>query len=264
MVSEFLIRLLIFLCLFIIFATLEIWIPRRTLAQSRGRRWTTNFGLTILNTISLRIMAFALPLLAIGAAIDASQSGWGLLNKLSLPAFLEIILVIMIFDFAIWFQHLMTHKIPILWQLHSVHHADRDFDVTTALRFHPLEIALSMLAKIGLVYAVGPSALAVLLFEIILNGTAMFNHSNIKLPNSIDWILRMFLVTPDMHRVHHSVHRAEHDSNYGFSLSVWDRAFGTYVSQPSDGHSNMLIGLECQDDRPSRLVWSLIMPFRHK
>jgi sterol desaturase/sphingolipid hydroxylase (fatty acid hydroxylase superfamily) len=173
-------------------------------------------------------------------------------------------LAILIFDFAIWVQHLITHKIPILWRLHQVHHADVDIDVTTAIRFHPIEIALSMLLKIGLVYLLGPAGIAIILFEIILNGTAMFNHANIKLPLWLDKTVRKIIVTPDMHRVHHSVHRHEHDSNYGFSLSIWDRMFGTYIAQPAEGHNGMDIGLRWQDDRPSKLGWSLLMPFRQK
>ncbi len=196
--------------------------------------------------------------------MDAQSHGWGLFNILGWPAWLEICLSILILDFAIWAQHLITHKLPILWRLHRVHHADRDFDVTTAVRFHPVEIALSMLLKIGLVYLLGPSVLAVVLFEILLNGTALFNHSNLRLPLSVDAVIRKILVTPDMHRVHHSVHRTEHDSNYGFALSIWDRMMGTYIAQPSEGHEDMKIGLHWQDDRPNRLGWSLALPFRRK
>ena len=170
----------------------------------------------------------------------------------------------LIFDFAIWLQHLITHKVPLLWRLHRVHHADVDMDVTTAIRFHPVEIALSMLLKIGLVYLLGPAAIAIVIFEIILNGTAMFNHSNLALPAGLDRIMRKVLVTPDMHRVHHSVQRSEHDSNYGFCLSIWDQLFGTYIEQPKDGHDAMQVGLEWQDDRPSKLGWSLALPFARK
>ncbi|MGX9356510.1 sterol desaturase family protein [Roseobacteraceae bacterium S113] len=261
MENETLIRLGVFLGLFALFAALEALAPRRSLGQSRGRRWVTNWSFTIVNTIALRALAFGLPLLAVGAAWDASSNGWGLFNRLDLPVPLEIVLAILIFDFAIWAQHLITHKIPLLWRLHRVHHADTDIDVTTAIRFHPVEIALSMLLKIGLVYLIGPAALAIILFEIILNGTAMFNHANIKLPLWLDRIVRLLLVTPDMHRVHHSVDRAEHDSNYGFALSIWDRIFGTYIAQPADGHDDMQIGLEWQDERPSKLGWSLWLPF---
>jgi sterol desaturase/sphingolipid hydroxylase (fatty acid hydroxylase superfamily) len=264
MEHEALTRFGIFLGLFALFATLETLAPRRVRSQTRKARWTTNWAITIIDTITLRALAFGLPLLAVGAAYDAGENGWGLFNQINLPLAVEIFLAILIFDFAIWVQHLITHKIPILWRLHQVHHADVDIDVTTAIRFHPIEIALSMLLKIGLVYLLGPAGIAIILFEIILNGTAMFNHANIKLPLWLDKTVRKIIVTPDMHRVHHSVHRHEHDSNYGFSLSIWDRMFGTYIAQPAEGHNGMDIGLRWQDDRPSKLGWSLLMPFRQK
>ncbi len=222
----------------------------------------TNWGIVIVDTLTIRALAIAMPLLAVGAAIDADAKGWGLFNALSLPLWLEIALTILILDFLIWGQHVITHKIPLLWRLHQVHHADPDFDVTTAIRFHPLEIALSMILKIGAVYALGPAALAVILFEILLNGMAMFNHANLRLPLRLDAALRRIIVTPDMHRVHHSVHRAEHDTNYGFSLSIWDQLFGTYRPQPDGGHEGMKVGLQWQDARPTRLAWSLLLPFR--
>ena len=264
MENEATIRLVIFLGLFALLALIETLIPRRPLRLSKSRRWLNNWGLVLLNTATLRIMALALPLLAVGAALDASAKGWGLFNSIDLPLWLETVLAMLILDFLIWGQHLITHKIPLLWRLHRVHHADRDMDVTTAIRFHPVEIALSMLLKIGAVYLLGPSALAVILFEVILNGAAMFNHANMRLPLWLDRIVRLVLVTPDMHRVHHSVHRHEHDSNYGFSLSIWDRMFGTYVAQPADGHDDMLIGLQWQDENPARLSWNLLLPFRKK
>ena len=264
MENETLIRLTVFLGLFGLFALAETLFPRRDRTQPRSTRWVTNWAITLIDTAVLRLMAFALPLLAVGAAIDAGAMGWGLLNRIDWPYWLEAVLAILFFDFAIWAQHLITHKVPLLWRLHRVHHADRDIDVTTAIRFHPVEIALSMLLKIGLVYLIGPSAVAIILFEILLNGTAMFNHANIRLPLALDTILRQVLVTPDMHRVHHSVHRHEHDSNYGFALSIWDRLFGTYIAQPGAGHESMTIGLQWQDDRPSKLGWSLWLPFRRK
>lgn len=264
MEHETLIRLSVFLGLFALFAVAEAMAPRRIRSQSRQRRWLTNVTFTVLNTLALRALALALPLLAVGAAMDAQAQGWGLFNSLQWPVWVETVLAVLILDFAIWAQHLITHKIPFLWRFHRVHHADRDIDVTTAIRFHPVEIALSMLLKIGLVYLMGPTALAVILFEIILNGTAMFNHANIRLPLTFDKMLRPVLVTPDMHRVHHSIHRAEHDSNYGFSLSIWDRMFGTYIAQPKAGHDDMTIGLQWQDDSPSKLGWSLRLPFSRK
>lgn len=264
MENEALIRLAIFLSLFSVLAIFESFAPRKARKQPRRARWVTNWSVTVLNTVTLRLMAFVLPLLAVGAALDAEAQGWGLFNAIELPLWIEIAVVVLILDFAIWLQHLVTHKVPLLWRLHRVHHADVDMDVTTAIRFHPVEIALSMLLKIGLVYALGPVAVAVVIFEILLNGTAMFNHSNLALPVWFDRSLRRVLVTPDMHRVHHSVHRYEHDSNYGFSLSIWDRIFGTYIAQPKAGHDEMQVGLEWQDDRPSKLGWSLALPFSRK
>lgn len=264
MENEAAIRLAIFLGLFAVLATLEAWAPRRQRSQPRRARWITNWSVTLLNTVTLRLMAFALPLLAVGAALDAETQGWGLFNILNLPVWLEILCAVLILDFAIWLQHLVTHKVPLLWRLHRVHHADVDMDVTTAIRFHPVEIALSMVLKIGLVYLLGPAAIAVVIFEVLLNGTAMFNHSNLALPKGLDALVRRILVTPDMHRVHHSVHRHEHDSNYGFALSIWDRLFGTYIAQPEEGHDGMRVGLEWQDERPAKLAWTLALPFSRK
>jgi sterol desaturase/sphingolipid hydroxylase (fatty acid hydroxylase superfamily) len=262
MPNEALIRLSVFAGLFLAFALIETLAPRRARVQPRQGRWITNLGFTLLNTLALRALSVALPLLAVGAALDAWKMGWGLFNHLAWPLWVEIVLSILILDFAIWAQHLITHKVPLFWRFHRVHHADRDMDVTTAVRFHPVEILASMLLKIGLVYLLGPQALAVLLFEVLLNGTALFNHANIRLPLWLDRIVRLVLVTPDMHRVHHSVQRAEHDSNFGFALSIWDRIFGTYVAQPAGGHDGMKVGLQWQDEKPARLGWALWLPFR--
>lgn len=264
MEHEALVRLSVFAGLFATFALVETFAPRRTRTHTRLERWTTNWAIIIIDTLTLRALAIGLPLLAVGAAYDAATHGWGLFNLLDWPSAVEIVLAIVMFDFAIWLQHLITHKVPVLWRLHQVHHADVDMDVTTAIRFHPVEIALSMVLKIGLVYLLGPAGIAIILFEIILNGAAMFNHANISLPLWIDAPLRRVLVTPDMHRVHHSVHRDEHDSNYGFSLSIWDRLFGTYIAQPREGHDTMITGLRWQDEKPSQLGWSLLLPFRQK
>lgn len=262
MENEAILRIAVFLGLFALFASAETLAPRKSRTCKRRRRWLTNLTISVLNTLALRALALGLPLLAVGAALDAGRHGWGLFNLLGWPAWVEVALAVLILDFAIWTQHLITHKVPVLWRLHRVHHADRDMDVTTAVRFHPVEIALSMLLKIGLVYLLGPAALAVVLFEILLNGTALFNHANIRLPIAADAVLRKVLVTPDMHRVHHSIRREEHDSNYGFALSIWDRAMGTYIAQPASGHDGMTIGLGWQDERPTRLGWSLWLPFR--
>jgi sterol desaturase/sphingolipid hydroxylase (fatty acid hydroxylase superfamily) len=251
-----------FLTLFALFAGLEALVPRRARTLARGRRWPTNLAMTVLNAVALRALAILLPLLAIGAALDATAQGWGLFNRLDWPPWAEVLLAILILDLAIWAQHLVTHKVPLFWRFHRVHHADRDMDVTTGFRFHPVEILASMGLKIGLVYLLGPSALAVLLFEILLSGTALFNHANLALPAWLDRALRLVLVTPDMHRVHHSVRREEHDSNYGFCLSLWDRIFRTHVPEPKAGQEAMTVGLEWQDERPARLGWALGLPFR--
>jgi sterol desaturase/sphingolipid hydroxylase (fatty acid hydroxylase superfamily) len=265
MENEALIRGAVFFGLFALFAVIEALVPRRARSQPRTTRWFTNLAIIILDRGVVWLIALALPLLAVGAALDAGVQGWGLLNLIALPFWAEVLTAILILDFAIWFQHLVFHKVPVLWRFHRMHHADRDFDVTTALRFHPVEIAASMLIKIGVVYLIGAPAAAVILFEILLNGSAMFNHANMRLPLGLDRALRMVLVTPDMHRVHHSVIRHEHDSNYGFALSVWDRLFRTYTAQPEGGHEGMTIGLApWQDDRPSRLGWCLWLPFQKK
>ena len=262
MENELLWRLGVFLSLFALFAGLEAVMPRRPRSLSRQRRWLTNVAITVMNSVAMRGLAILLPLLAIGAALDAGAQGWGLLNRVDWPAWLELVAAILILDLAIWAQHLVTHKVPLFWRFHRVHHADRDMDVTTGFRFHPVEILASMGLKVVLVYVLGPSALAVLVFEILLSGTALFNHSNLAVPGPLDRVVRLLLVTPDMHRVHHSIHREEHDSNYGFCLSVWDRIFRTHVPQPKAGHDAMTVGLEWQDDRPARLGWALGLPFR--
>lgn len=262
--SELTLRLGAFVLVLLAMALLELAAPRRRLVQSKLSRWVTNLGMAGLNSLVLKAMAaLAVPLSAMAAAIYAQAQGWGLLNSIGLPTWLEISAAIVVLDGAIYLQHVASHKIPMLWRLHRVHHADRDFDVTTGIRFHPVEIALSMLYKIVLVVLIGPAPVAVLLFEVILNSCALFNHANLALPRWLDAPLRLILVTPDMHRVHHSVLRREHDTNYGFNLSIWDRLFGTYTSQPEGGHTAMTIGLnEFQTDAPGRLSWSLMLPFR--
>jgi sterol desaturase/sphingolipid hydroxylase (fatty acid hydroxylase superfamily) len=261
MQHELSIRLGVFFGLFAVFALLERLAPHRPRVQPVGHRWITNWAILILDAGALRLLAVLLPLLAVGAAVDAGRMGWGLFNMTGWPLWLEGLLAVLILDFAIWLQHLITHRVPFLWRFHRVHHADRDMDVTTAIRFHPVEIAASMLLKIGLVYLLGPPALAVFVFEVLLNGTALFNHANLRLPPRLEAALRLILVTPGMHRVHHSTLRHEHDRNFGFALSVWDRLFGTYLAQPAAGHQAMTVGLAWQDDRPARLGWSLKLPF---
>jgi sterol desaturase/sphingolipid hydroxylase (fatty acid hydroxylase superfamily) len=259
---EVLIRLAVFLGLLVLIALVEALLPKRARVRPRAKRWFTNLTMAGLDALALRAVAVLLPFLAVGAAVDAWSQGMGLFNHLRWPLLAEIGLSLLVLDFAIWLQHLITHKVPLFWRFHRVHHADLDMDVTTAVRFHPVEILASMAVKIGVVYLLGPQAVAVLLFEILLNATALFNHANIALPRGLDWVLRLVLVTPDMHRVHHSVIRAEHDSNFGFALSIWDRIFGTYRGAPAGGHDAMTVGLEWQDDKPTKLGWSLMLPFR--
>lgn len=257
-------RLGTFLAVLALLIVAERMLPRRGRSEPLARRWATNLTIVAANSVLVRIMAsLPVPLFAVAAAHAASVNSWGLLNAVELPLWLETVIAVLVLDFAIWLQHVASHKVPMLWRLHQVHHADRDIDVTTALRFHPVEIGLSMLWKIVWVVALGASALAVVLFEIILNAGAMFSHANLRLPVRLDRALRTVLVTPDMHRVHHSVLRREHDSNYGFNLSIWDRIFRTYTDEPENGHENMTIGLASyQDGAPSRLGWSLMLPFK--
>ena len=262
MLSETTIRLGAFFGIFAVMALWEVAAPVRDRVAAKGRRWATNWAISIANAGVTAVMKLGFSAAAVIAAQGANQAGIGLFNQLGWPAWLEVVVVFLALDFAIWFQHLLSHKIPVLWRLHRVHHADRDIDVTTAIRFHPIEIALSMLFKIALVYALGAPVIAVILFEVVLNGSAMFNHANIGLGRAERW-LRLAVVTPEMHRVHHSVHRHEHDANYGFNLSIWDRLFRTYVAEPEGGERGMTIGLsEHQDDAPTRLGWSLAFPFK--
>ncbi len=257
-------RLGAFIGIFAIMALLELLVPKRQLGHSKPRRWFTNLAIVGIDGAVVRLMAaLVVPLTAVAAALWAESSGWGLFNAFDWPLWLEFVIAVILLDLAIYGQHVASHRIPVLWRLHKMHHADVDFDVTTALRFHPVEIALSMLWKIVVVITLGAAPAAVVLFEVILNGCAMFNHANISLPAWLDRSLRMVLVTPDFHRVHHSVYAREHNTNYGFNLSVWDRMFRTYTAQPEDGHTGMTIGLkEYQSEDPTRLAWSLALPFR--
>ncbi len=259
-----LIRFGVFAVVFIVMAVVEFAWPKRKLIASKGRRWFTNIGISVTAGLLIRLMTMAVvPIAAVTAAFYAEDHEYGLLNQVSWPAWVKVVVSLVLLDLAIWAQHLASHKIPVLWRLHKVHHADRDIDVTTAVRFHPIEIGLSMLWKIVVVLLLGAPPLAVFLFEVILNACAMFNHANVALPGWADAILRLVVVTPDMHRVHHSVLRREHDSNYGFNLSLWDRLFRTYTAQPKGGHQGMTIGLTSyQSAEPSKLGWSLILPFR--
>ncbi|MEP1206498.1 MAG: sterol desaturase family protein [Rhizobiaceae bacterium] len=253
------IRLAAFAGLFVLFAISEILRPRRKLTVSKANRWFTNLAIVVLDSLLVRLL---FPAAAVGLALWAQIQQVGLFNLIDAPLWLAILVSFIVLDFAVWLSHVLSHKIPLFWRFHRMHHSDRDFDVTTAIRFHPIEIIVSMGWKVAWVLVLGAPAIAVILFEIVLNGTAMFNHSNTKLPLALDRALRLIVVTPDMHRVHHSVHSNETDSNYGFNLPWWDRLFGTYVDQPAAGHEDMKIGLpQWQDDRPTRLGWSLSVPF---
>jgi len=253
-------RLGIFVGVLLVMSSLEAIWPRRTRTQKRPGRWLTNMGLVLINSFALRFMG---PIGAVFAAGLASINGWGLLNQFALPFYLNILISVMLLDLAVYAQHVISHKVPLFWRLHKVHHADRDVDATTGVRFHPVEAMLSMVYKSAIVLLLGPAALAVVVFEVVLNASAMFNHANLKLPKSLDKLLRTVFVTPDMHSVHHSVIPHETDSNYGFFLSIWDKLFGTYTAKPSLTPDKIHIGLnEYQTDNPSSLGWSLVLPFR--
>jgi sterol desaturase/sphingolipid hydroxylase (fatty acid hydroxylase superfamily) len=260
--NEAAIRLVFFLGTLLVLAFMERWAPRRVLNTPKPARWFANLGIVTANTFIVR---FLFPVLPAGFAILCRQEGWGLLNHFQVPYGVAVVTGVVLFDLFIYIQHVLFHHVPSLWRLHGVHHTDLDFDVTTAIRFHPVEIALSMGIKLGLVYLFGPPALSVILFEIILNSTAMFSHSNLRLPLRLDAALRLLIVTPDMHRVHHSVIIREHNSNFGFNLSVWDRLLGTYRPQPEKGHEGMTIGL-ANFRNPSRLnlLNILALPFTYR
>ena len=240
MQNEAKIRLISFVVVYLGVAVWEIVSPKRQLLDSKSRRWLHNLGIILLDNLVLRLL---LPGMVIAVAVAAAQSNWGLLNYLDLPTFMAIIIGVLVLDLIIYLQHLMFHAVPLFWRLHMVHHTDLDIDVSTGLRFHHLEILVSVGIKMAAVAALGPPVIAVLIFEVLLNGTSLFNHGNIRLTEKMDRFLRRFLVTPDMHRVHHSVIIRETNSNFGFNVSWWDRLFGTYRPQPAAGHEKMTIGL---------------------
>jgi len=255
------VRLGFFLGVFALMALWEMIAPRRALTLSKAMRWGNNIGLVVFNTVLLRLL---FPAAAVGMAAFAAQRGWGVLNTIELPFWLAVLIAVIALDFVIWLQHVMVHAIPLLWRLHRVHHADPDYDLTTGARFHPIEIILSMLIKFATIAVLGPPLVAVIIFEVLLNATAMFNHGNVRLPAKVDRVLRWFVVTPDMHRVHHSVEDDETNSNFGFNLPWWDRLFGTYRAQPRGGHEGMTIGIRGYN-RPRDVSWLpglLVLPFR--
>ena len=254
------IRLGAFVGVLAVMASWEVLAPRRRHAVGRGTRWPGNLGIVALDTLFVRLV---FPTAAVGVALLVETRGWGLLRALEVPTWLAIFVGVILLDLAIYLQHVLFHAVPMLWRLHRVHHADLEVDATTGVRFHPLEIFLSMGIKLGVVAALGTPAAAVLAFEVLLNATSMFNHGNVRLPAQIESMLRHIVVTPDMHRVHHSVVPSETNSNFGFNLSWWDRLFGTYRPEPAAGHDRMTIGLDqFRDPRELRLDRMLIQPFR--
>jgi sterol desaturase/sphingolipid hydroxylase (fatty acid hydroxylase superfamily) len=260
--NEPVIRLSFFIGTLLVVGLWETFAPKRPPSVSKIWRWSNNFGITFFNTFLLRIL---FPILAVGLAVIAKEHGWGLLNIIQLPETFAIVIAVILQDFVIYWQHVLFHHFPILWRLHKMHHADVDYDVSTGARFHPIEIILSMLLKLIVVLLLGPPVVAVIIFEILLSSIAMFNHANAGLPPSIDKIIRLFMVTPDMHRVHHSVIRGEHNNNFGFNLPWWDYIFGTYTASPSQGHDKMTIGLdEYQENRKQSIFWMLSLPFLRK
>lgn len=260
--SEAIIRISFFLGIFIVLAIGELWKPRRELNTSKKSRWFSNLSIVFINSALIRL---AFPVLPAGIALLAKENNAGLLNNLNLPYWLAIVAGVIGLDFIIYIQHVLFHSIPAFWSLHKVHHTDLDFDVTTGIRFHPIEIILSTGIKLGAVYLFGAPVLAAIIFAVLLNGTSMFNHSNIRLPLNIDRIVRLLVVTPDMHRVHHSVKSKEGNSNFGFNLPWWDRLLSTYRAQPEEGHEDMTIGLSSyRDSKKLTLPRLLALPFIDK
>jgi sterol desaturase/sphingolipid hydroxylase (fatty acid hydroxylase superfamily) len=259
---EAIIRLGAFTVFFAAFALWELLAPRRSLSVGRGRRWPNNIGVLIVDILTVRVLV---PTAAVGAALYASGHGWGLFHFLQLRLSVALLFGFLALDLVIYLQHVVFHKVPWLWRLHRMHHADLDIDVTTGVRFHPIEILISLLIKIAVIMLLGIHVVAVIVFEVLLNVTSMFNHSNVSMPVWLDRVLRYIVVTPDMHRVHHSVLRHETDSNFGFNLPWWDRLFRTYLPQPEAGHDAMTIGLPTfREPGELRLDRMLTQPFRNE
>src|SRR3954469_14119074 len=254
------IRLGTFASVLALMAAWEFIAPRRRQHVGRLWRWPNNLGVVVIDTVVVRLL---FPTAAVGVALVAEARGWGVLNTLPLPPWLKVIFAVVLLDLAIYGQHVMFHAVPVLWRLHRMHHADLEFDVTTGVRFPPVEIARSMLIKFVVVVLLGAPAVGVLLFEVLLNATSMFNHGNVRLPARVDQVLRWLVVTLEMHRIHHSVERRETDSNFGFNLPWWDRLFGTYRAEPAAGQERMTIGVpEFRDKAELRLDRMLVQPLR--
>ena len=257
--NEMVIRLSFFIGIFIVVAFWELLAPRRPLNFSKQVRWYSNIGIVFFNSL---VMRWTFPLLATGLAVMAQEGGWGFFNNVTIPYQLVIIISLLLMDGAIYIQHAMFHSLPLLWRFHRMHHTDMDLDVTSGARFHPVEIIISMGIKFAVIAVIGPPVLAVIIFEVLLNLTAMFNHGNIYIPKKIDQILRCFVVTPDMHRVHHSIVPSETNTNFGFNFPWWDSLFGTYCAQPEKGHKGMVIGLnQFRDPKELHFHKMLIQPF---
>lgn len=254
------VRLAAFVGLLALFAVLEAWRPRRVRTLTRAQRWPSNLGIIVLDSVLVKVL---MPVVAVGAAAYADAQGVGLFNIIALPPLVAVVAAMLLLDLLIYGQHVAVHHIPVLWRLHRVHHTDVDLDVTSGFRFHPLEILLSMWLKVGFVLLLGAPVVAVILFEVILSSTALFNHANLRIPPTIERWLRLVIVTPDLHRVHHSVKVHETNSNFGFNIPWWDRLFGTYRAQPEAGHDAMIIGQPVfRDAASTRLDRLLIQPFQ--
>jgi sterol desaturase/sphingolipid hydroxylase (fatty acid hydroxylase superfamily) len=257
---EWVIRFSAFSAVLIVMVAWELAAPKRRLVVGRRGRWPGNLGILTIDVVLVRIL---FPSAAIGAALLCEARGWGVFNVVALPSGMATLLSVLLLDLAIYLQHALFHAVPVLWRLHRMHHADLDIDVTTGVRFHPVEILLSLFIKFAVIALLGAPALAVLIFEMLLNATSMFNHSNVAMPAGVDRVLRLLIVTPDMHRVHHSADRAETDSNFGFNFPWWDHLFGTYKAQPARGHDAMRIGTEgFRAPEELRLDRMLLQPLR--
>jgi sterol desaturase/sphingolipid hydroxylase (fatty acid hydroxylase superfamily) len=258
--AEPIVRLICFLGVLVLMVLWERLTPRRPQSIKRLIRWPNNLGLVVLNTFVVRLL---FPLAGVGMALLAQAKGWGLFNIVPGPAWFAIPAGLLLLDLTIYGQHVAFHAVPLLWRLHRMHHADLEFDVTTGLRFHPGEIVVSMLVKLLAIVVFGALPIVVLAFEVVLNATSIFNHGNVRLPPRLDRVLRLLVVTPDMHRVHHSIDRRETDSNFGFNVPWWDRLFGTYRAQPALGHDRMTLGIDLfREERELWLDRMLLQPLR--
>jgi sterol desaturase/sphingolipid hydroxylase (fatty acid hydroxylase superfamily) len=259
--NEAVIRLSLFAGVFLLIALWELLAPKRALHYSKFQRWSTNWGFVVFNTLLVRLL---FPIAAVGVAAYAQEHSIGLFNITAIYTPIAAFSAIILLDLIIYWQHRFFHLVPVLWRVHQVHHADVDYDVSLGSRFHPLEIGLSMLIKFAAILVLGVPVVAVVIFEVLLNALAMFNHGNIRLPARLDGWIRQLIVTPDMHRVHHSTISKEFNSNFGFQLSVWDRWFGSYQAQPSKGHQDMDIGLPYVQPPQKGMQWlsMLVMPFK--